>query len=219
MAEENKHPPTTEEQTPPEMPGKAPKMEQAEIPDVGGGPAPSAKVIDLSAVRSTPVKDAPTERRRFLDMELCQLTRVYYYDLQQYYRILKQRNNLLKEIQKKPSLQETLFVWDEQMVEYGERIIAARRRFLVRLDEIAAEKLARLTGGRDSLQTLYKPNCEEGSFAERLHRNLERDILFGATQSGPHKDDISFLVTGREAKALRGSSGQPPLRRVWQRLT
>lgn len=153
------------------------------------------------------VKDAPTERRRFLDMELCQLSRVYYYDLQQYYRILKQRNNLLKEIQKKPSLQETLFVWDEQMVEYGERIIAARRRFLVRLDEIAAEKLARLTGGRDSLQTLYRPNCEEGSFAERLHRNLERDILFGATQSGPHKDDISFLVNGREAKVY-GSQGQ-----------
>ena len=61
MAEENKHPPTTEEQTPPEMLGKAPKMEQAEIPDVGGGPAPSAKVIDLSAVRSTPEKDAPTD--------------------------------------------------------------------------------------------------------------------------------------------------------------
>ena len=113
------------------------------------------------------VKDAPTERRRFLDMELCQLSRVYYYDLQQYYRILKQRNNLLKEIQKKPSLQETLFVWNEQMVEYGERIIAARRRFLVRLDE----------------------------------------ILFGATQSGPHKDDISFLVNGREAKVY-GSQGQ-----------
>ena len=61
MAEENKHPPTTEEQTPPEMPGKAPEKEQAEIPDVGTGPAPSAKVIDLSAVRSTPEKDAPTD--------------------------------------------------------------------------------------------------------------------------------------------------------------
>ena len=61
MAEENKHPPTTEEQAPPEMSGKAPKMEQAEIPDVGGGPAPSAKVIDLSAMRSTPEKDAPTD--------------------------------------------------------------------------------------------------------------------------------------------------------------
>ena len=61
MAEENKHPPTTEEQTPPEMPGKAPEKEQAEIPDVGAGHAPSAKVIDLSAVRSTPEKDAPTD--------------------------------------------------------------------------------------------------------------------------------------------------------------
>ena len=61
MAEENKHSPTTEEQAPPEMPGKAPETERAEIPDVGGGPAPSAKVIDLSAVRSTPEKDAPPD--------------------------------------------------------------------------------------------------------------------------------------------------------------
>ena len=61
MAEENKHPPTTEEQAPPEMPGKALKMEQAEIPDVGGGPAPSAKVIDLSAVRPAPERDAPPD--------------------------------------------------------------------------------------------------------------------------------------------------------------
>ena len=61
MAEENKHPPTTEEQAPPEMSGKAPEMEQAEIPDVGGAPAPSAKVIDLSAVRSAPEKDAPPD--------------------------------------------------------------------------------------------------------------------------------------------------------------
>ena len=61
MAEENKHPPTTEEQAPPEMPGKALEMEQAEIPDVSGGPVPSAKVIDLSAVRSTPEKDAPPD--------------------------------------------------------------------------------------------------------------------------------------------------------------
>ena len=61
MAEENKHPPTTEEQAPPEMSGKAPEMEQAEIPDVGGGPAPSAKVIDLSAVRPTPERDAPPD--------------------------------------------------------------------------------------------------------------------------------------------------------------
>ena len=64
MAEENKHPPTTKEQAPPEMSGKAPEMEQAEIPDVGGGPAPSAKVIDLSAVRPAPERDAPPDTPR-----------------------------------------------------------------------------------------------------------------------------------------------------------
>ncbi len=153
------------------------------------------------------VKDGPGERRRFLDMELCQLSKVYYYDLQQYYRILKQRNNLLKEIQKKPDLSETLFVWDAQMAEYGERIISARKGFLLRLDEIAAEKLSRLTGGRDQLQTIYKPNCEEGMLAEKLRRNLDRDISFGATQSGPHKDDVIFSIDGREVKVY-GSQGQ-----------
>lgn len=153
------------------------------------------------------VKDGPGERRRFLDMELCQLSKVYYYDLQQYYRILKQRNNLLKEIQKKPQMQETLFVWDDQLAEYGERIIAARKRFLIRLDEIAAEKLSQLTGGRDHLQTIYKPNCEEGMLAEKLRKNIDRDIYFGSTQSGPHKDDILFSIDGREVKVY-GSQGQ-----------
>ena len=153
------------------------------------------------------VKDGPGERRRFLDMELCQLSKVYYYDLQQHYRILKQRNNLLKEIQKKPQLQETLFVWDDQLAKYGERIIAARKRFLIRLDEIAAEKLSQLTGGRDHLQTIYKPNCEEGMLAEKLRKNIDRDIYFGSTQSGPHKDDILFSIDGREVKVY-GSQGQ-----------
>ncbi len=153
------------------------------------------------------VKDGPAERRRFLDMELCQLSRVYYYDLQQYYHILKQRNNLLKEIQKKPSLQETLFAWDGQLVEYGERMITARKRFLLRLDRIAAEKLSALTGEKDSLQTLYRPNCEEGTLAKRLRRGIERDIAFGATQNGPHKDDIGFFINGKEAKVY-GSQGQ-----------
>ena len=153
------------------------------------------------------VKDGPAERRRFLDMELCQLSKVYYYDLQQYYRILKQRNNLLKEISKNPKLQDTLFVWDDQMAEYGERIIAARKKFLARLDEIAAEKLSQLTGGKDHLQTIYKPNCDAGMLAEKLQKNLERDITFGATQSGPHKDDILFSIDGREVKVY-GSQGQ-----------
>lgn len=153
------------------------------------------------------VKDGPGERRRFLDMELCQLSRIYYYDLQQYYRILKQRNNLLKEIQKKPALQETLFVWDKQLIEYGERVMVARRDFLQRLDKIAAEKLNALTGGVDQLKIIYKPNCEVGQMSERLARNLQRDLFLGSTNYGPHKDDILFSIDGKEVKSF-GSQGQ-----------
>ena len=153
------------------------------------------------------IKDGPAERRRFLDMELCQLNKVYSYDLQQYHHILKQRNNLLKQIQKKPELTESLSIWDIQLVKYGERVIDARKRFIEQLDKIAAEKLSALTGGRDSLQTVYKPNCEAMLLSEKLKRNQERDIFFGATQSGPHKDDIFFAVNGKEVRTY-GSQGQ-----------
>lgn len=153
------------------------------------------------------IKDGPAERRRFLDMELCQLSRVYYYDLQQYYRTLKQRNNLLREIQKNSALQETLFVWDAQLIDYGERVMAARTDFLQRLDKIAAEKLNALTGGLDALKIIYKPNCEPGRMEERLKRNLQRDIYLGSTNFGPHKDDILFTIDGKEVKSF-GSQGQ-----------
>lgn len=153
------------------------------------------------------VKDGPTERRRFLDMELCQISKVYYYDLQQYYRILKQRNHLLKEIQKKPQLKDQLFVWDSQLVDFGERIISAREAFLLRLDIIAAEKTKALTGDKDSLKTRYQKNCAVGEFAERLQKNTDRDIYLGSTQYGPHKDDIIFSIDGKEVKQF-GSQGQ-----------
>ena len=72
-------------------------------------------------------------------MELSQISNVYFYDLQQYYRVLKQRNNLLKEIKVKPALADTLFVWDEQLIERGERIMAVRAKFLARPGKAGAE--------------------------------------------------------------------------------
>ena len=121
--------------------------------------------------------------------------------------MLKQRNNLLKEIKVKPALADTLFVWDEQLIERGERIMAVRAKFLARLDEIAAQRHEILTGGKDCLKTEYKPNCEGGSLREKLERSLDRDIYTGSTNAGPHKDDILFLVNGKDVKQF-GSQGQ-----------
>lgn len=153
------------------------------------------------------IKEGPGERRRFMDMEICQMDAVYYYNLQQYYRILKQRNHLLKEIQKNAGGKDTLFVWDEQLIDMAKRIIASRRDFLEKLNEMASQKQIRLTGGKDRLKIEYKPNSWENQLEDKIKRNLQRDILLGATQSGPHKDDILFLVNGNDVKQY-GSQGQ-----------
>ena len=65
------------------------------------------------------IKSGPAERRRFMDMELCQLDKIYVHNLVNYNKVLLQRNKLLKDIAFNPSLADTLDVWDEQLVSYG----------------------------------------------------------------------------------------------------
>ncbi len=153
------------------------------------------------------VKEGPSERRRFMDMELCQMSNVYYHDLQQYYKVLKQRNSLLKEIQKNPKLKETIFVWDSQLEKYGKRLISARRNFISKLSDISALKHEKITRGSEILKIEYKPDCIEENFSKKLSSGIDRDILYGNTGQGPHKDDIIFTVNGCDVK-LFGSQGQ-----------
>lgn len=153
------------------------------------------------------VKNGPVERRRFMDMEICQMNVVYYYNLQNYYKILKQRNHLLKEIQKKPTLKDTLFIWDKQLVDMGKRIIDTRSDFLIQLNKIASKKQNRLTGGNDALEIIYKPNSTAQQLEQKIANTHQRDILLGTTQYGPHKDDIVFLINGKDVKQY-GSQGQ-----------
>lgn len=82
------------------------------------------------------IKNGPSERRRFLDAEICQLDKIYLSDLTRYNKILMQRNRLLKDMQHQPQLMETLPVWDMQLVEYGKRLIRRRRQFVEELSEI-----------------------------------------------------------------------------------
>ncbi|MFI3173808.1 MAG: DNA replication/repair protein RecF [Bacillota bacterium] len=153
------------------------------------------------------VKDSPNHRRRFIDMELCQTNKVYYHNLQQYHKILKQRNNLLKQIQKKPKLEETISVWDEQLIQYGISIIKARTAFLERLGILCSQNMKTLTGGKDTLTMEYQPNCTKEQLANKIRDGRKRDILLGSTQYGPHKDDMDFLIAKKKVR-LYGSQGQ-----------
>ena len=153
------------------------------------------------------VKNGPAERRRFMDMELCQLDAAYLHDLNQYNKTVENRNRLLRDIFQFPGLEDTLDVWDAQIVNYGKKIIASRRKFIEDLNEIVGEIHGRLSGNREHLSIRYEPNSTEEELASKLHSCRERDIRMKMTSAGPHRDDFSFM--DRETDLRRyGSQGQ-----------
>lgn len=153
------------------------------------------------------IKDGPEQRRRFMDMELCQMNKAYLYYLTQYKKILKQRNALLKQIQQNSNLKETLEIWDEQLVEQGSKLIEIREQFVQEIAAIMKEKHRNLTGGQEDIEVKYKPNCPAKDFSRQLFMEGERDVVLGTTTVGPHRDDIQFFINGQKVKVY-GSQGQ-----------
>lgn len=164
-------------------------------------------VIFFSPEDLTIIKNGPSERRRFMDLELCQISRLYYQNLASYNKVLNQRNNLLKQIYYDKRLVDTIDVWDMQLVDYGSRIIKERRNFVEMMNEIIGDIHSRLTGGREKLEIVYEYNVNEDNFDSVLKERLETDIKYSSTQAGPHRDDISFLINGIDARTY-GSQGQ-----------
>ena len=153
------------------------------------------------------IKSGPSERRRFLDQELCQIDKIYFYNLSCYQKTLMQRNRLLKDMYFQPELERTLSAWDEQLVRYGTKVIERRRNFLEDLSGIVSETHKNISGGKEELLTGYEPDTEEDSFAEELQRASEKDRRFCTTSVGPHRDDIRFSVNGIDIRKY-GSQGQ-----------
>jgi len=153
------------------------------------------------------VKNSPGDRRRFMDMELCQLDKQYLYAYTSYRKALQQRNSILKQAGYRKDLLDTISVWDEKLVEYGTQLIALRQDFLEELGETATVMHRRLSGGREELEVVYHPSTEKKSFAGRLAASRERDLFRCQTTVGPHKDDMLLKVNGRELKQF-GSQGQ-----------
>lgn len=153
------------------------------------------------------IKDGPEERRRFIDMEMCQLNKAYLFYLTQYKKVLKQRNTLLKQIQENRSLKETLEIWNMQLVEHGKKIIELREEFVTLICEMMKKKHKSLTGGREEVEVRYKPNCAVQDFENQLFLAEDRDIYQGTTTVGPHRDDMIFIAEGKDLRKY-GSQGQ-----------
>ena len=155
------------------------------------------------------IKNGPAERRRFIDLELSQLDKVYLNNLSNYNRIVNQRNRLLKELSfgGKKELSDTLEIWEMQMVQYGERLIARRKEFVAQINEIIAKIHQKLTGGKEGLQIIYEPSTGDLPFEQALKRYRDRDLRMKSTTVGPHRDDIGFLTGDMDIRRY-GSQGQ-----------
>ena len=153
------------------------------------------------------IKNGPGERRRFVDMELCQLDSFYLYNLNHYNKIVNQRNKLLKDLVFHPELKETLSIWDAQLVSFGSKIIERRAVFAEQLNEMTIDIHKKLSGGRETLKMIYEPDVSMEDFEEKCRRNQERDVRLKQTTTGPHRDDFSFMIGDVDIRKF-GSQGQ-----------
>ena len=153
------------------------------------------------------IKNGPSERRRFIDLELCQLNRLYVHSLVQYNRVILQRNKLLKEINLYPQYEEMLDIWDMQLVSYGKEIIQYRKKFIEQLNSIIKDIHFHLSGQREDLDVKYEPNVEWENMEAAVKKSRFQDVRQRTTLVGPHRDDISFFVNGIDIRRF-GSQGQ-----------
>ncbi len=153
------------------------------------------------------IKEGPSERRRFLDMELCQLDQIYLANLAGYNHIINQRNCLLKDMYQNPTLESTLDVWDCQLIQFGKKIIETRAQFVEELNDIINEIHKNLTGGDEYLEVIYEPDADVKSLEQEMSRNRIRDLRTKRTNTGPHRDDLCFLANGIDIRKY-GSQGQ-----------
>lgn len=153
------------------------------------------------------IKNGPAERRRFVDMELCQLDSFYLYNLNHYNKIVNQRNKLLKDMYFHPELKDTLNIWDSQLVSFGSKIIERRELFIKQLNEIIYEIHRKLSGEKEELSICYEPDTLIEDYGRLLSKSQEKDIKLKQTTVGPHRDDFSFIEKNIDIRKF-GSQGQ-----------
>ncbi|MFS0821086.1 DNA replication/repair protein RecF [Bacillus sp. 1P02SD] len=164
------------------------------------------------------VKGSPQVRRRFIDMEIGQVSSVYLHDLSQYQKILHQRNHYLKQLQTKKQHDQTMLdVLTSQLIQAAAKIVKKRYEFLVLLQKWAEPIHHGISRGLEILQIEYKPSIEVLETAdlskmvdvydEKFAKIREREIERGVTLAGPHRDDLAFFVNGKDVQTF-GSQGQ-----------
>ncbi len=153
------------------------------------------------------IKNGPSGRRKFMDMELSQLDKIYVNNLINYNKAVDQRNKLLKDLYFNTSLLDTIDIWDSHIITYGKELISRRRKFIENLNDIISDIHLTLSGNREHLAIEYEPSVDEEHIEKALQDCRQRDEKMKMTSVGPHRDDIIFLIDGVDIRKY-GSQGQ-----------
>lgn len=161
------------------------------------------------------VKDGPQERRNFLDKGISQTKPVYNYNINRYKKLLFQRNNLLRTGKFRKNIGDLLDVFDIQISKIGTSIIIERSQYIDLLSRYSKEIHGKITEGLEELILKYSTNIPiledrkemEKAYIDLMKKNIKRDIEYGSTEIGPHRDDILMYIDDREVKVF-GSQGQ-----------
>ncbi len=189
-------------------------IEQRRLSDYIG----SLNVVMFAPEDLNLVKGSPQERRRFIDMEIGQIEPVYIYHLNQYQKILRQRNALLKDLQRRKTGDPTMLeVYTEQLVEHGAAVLYRRFRFLEKLREWAQPIHRQISRDQENLQVEYSSKVDvsesmdmekiKDTYLHEFNRRKQNEIERGTTLIGPHRDDLIFYVNDRNVQHF-GSQGQ-----------
>ena len=163
------------------------------------------------------IKDGPAQRRKFLDIALCQLKPKYAEYLRGYSRALLQRNSLLKDLPMNSGLYDILDSWDDQLARYAAAVIFERIKYISLLSEYCKDIYAGISKNKEEISIKYVSGCKADinmsmgdiyiSVFEKIKQARKEDTIFKTTSVGPHRDDIEILINGISARVY-GSQGQ-----------
>ena len=160
------------------------------------------------------IKEGPAERRRFMDISLCQQSKPYLFNLQKYNASLAQRNKLLKSGLGINSLKQTLFVWDTQLAKHGAYITRKRYEFAQKLKTYAKNAHLKLSCEKEELGISLESSLEYDDieavaeqYRAALSANVEKDIDLSFTSFGCHRDDLKITLNDIDVRKF-GSQGQ-----------
>lgn len=161
-------------------------------------------IVMVSPADTELISESGEERRRFVNAFLSQTDRQYLADLQQYNRLLAQRNKLLKDSAPDIGLLET---FDLSMAPLAQSVSEARARFAAVMLPIAANYYKAISGGHEEVAIEYRTDLSRGSLDAIMASHRERDLACGYTTAGIQRDDFIFTMDGFPIRRC-GSQGQ-----------